>query len=49
MNVTQPQHSQVPEHNCVREASGTTRGHLVALRQEVPHALIDVVIDPLDS
>jgi hypothetical protein len=45
MNVTQPQHSHMPEHNCIRESSGATRGHLVALPQEVPHALIDVVID----
>src|SRR6202011_1025073 len=43
MNVTQPQHAQVPEHDCVREASGATRRHLMALPQEVPHALIDVV------
>src|SRR5258708_15283078 len=45
VNIAQSQHAQIPEHNRVRESGSAARSHLVAVSQEVPHALIDVVID----
>src|ERR1700680_5241665 len=45
VHVAQPQHAQFPEHNRVRETGTAPRMHLVAVPQEIPHALINVVVD----
>src|SRR5437763_4566421 len=45
VNIAQSQHAQIPEHTRVRESGSAARSHLVTVSQEVPHALIDVVID----
>src|SRR5437588_9487575 len=45
LNVAKPENSQLAEHRLRREAAGATRGHLVTPPQEMPYALIDVVVD----
>src|SRR5450759_1793724 len=45
MDITQPKHAHLPEHNRDREPGSAARSHLVTMPEKIPHALIDVVID----
>src|ERR1017187_8312527 len=44
-HITQPQHTQFPEHSSFRVLSSAARLRLVASPLEMNHTIIDVVID----
>src|ERR1700683_3608067 len=45
LNIAEPEHAQLPAHHFITEAAGAARLHLVTPPQEMPYALIDVVIN----
>src|ERR1039457_4016894 len=45
MHIAEPQHAQFPKHDRVRETRTAPRMHLMAVPQEIPYALVDVMVD----
>jgi len=44
-HIAEPQNTPYPEHNRVRERGTAQRMHFVAVTQEVPYAVVNVMID----
>src|ERR1039458_7813716 len=45
LHITKPEYPQLAEDRFRWKAAGAARGHLVAPPQEMPYALVDVVVD----
>lgn len=43
--MTKAQNAQRVKDHTIREAAGASRFHPLTPRQEIPHALIDMIID----
>ena len=45
LHITKPEYPQLAEDRFRWKAAGAARGHLVASPQEMPYALVDVIVD----
>ena len=44
-HIQKTQHAQFPEEDMIRKSGGASRRHLMTPSQEMPHALVNVMID----